>query len=493
MSLPGSASGGPDPAGQTRAKPARVPGLAVAAAGTLLALVLFTGPLSSTPTLSRLLGADAAQQSWILSSTSLGLAVALIASGSLGDEWGRRRVFLLGTMLGTAGSLLCFAAAAVPPGAAAAVFIAGRVVQGLGAAAMISCSAALIAAGAADAVQRTKAMGVWGAAVSLGIALGPMLGAITSDAGIWYLAYAVMAVGGAALAIWGRLRLAESKAAEPRPVDWTGALLLAAALALILTGLTEGRRGWGQWGVLAALAAGGLLLLVFGWQQWRGKDPMLDLRIFRLPGLLGASVAAFAMGAGAITMMSYASVILLQDYGLPAVVAAMCLAVWAVVGIFASLLARRLPHGFEGPGRFAVGFLLCVVGFLPWAFLRFGAGLLLPVLGLVVAGAGTGLVNATLGREAVAHLAARQAGMGSGLNNTVRYLGSAIGVTVFGVLATAGLGARAATIGTSAAAVEGWDRAVWACLGVMLLAVLLVLCCGRAMRIAERAAVGTVR
>lgn len=237
---------------------------------------------------------------------------------------------------------------------------------------MISCSAALIAAGAADAVQRTRAMGIWGAAVSLGIAVGPMLGAVTSDAGLWYLAYAVMAATGVALAIWGRLTLLESKAAEPRPVDGLGALLLAGALALILVGLTEGRRGWGQWTVVTALVAGGVLLLVFGWQQLRTKDPMLDLRIFRLPGLLGATVAAFAMGAGAITMMSYASVILLQDYALPAVVAALCLAVWAVVGIFASLLARRLPHGFEGPGRFALGFLLCVVGFLPWAFLRPG-------------------------------------------------------------------------------------------------------------------------
>lgn len=472
---------------QASTNPAHTPERAVPAVGTLLALVLFTAPLSSTPTLSRLLGADAAQQSWILSSTSLGLAVALIASGSLGDEWGRRRVFLLGTLLGAFGSLLCLTAAAVPSGSAAAVFIFGRIIQGLGAAAMISCSAALIAAGAADAVQRTRAMGIWGAAVSLGIAVGPMLGAATSDAGLWYLAYAVMAATGVALAIWGRLTLLESKAAEPRPVDGLGALLLAGALALILVGLTEGRRGWGQWTVVTALVAGGVLLLVFGWQQLRTKDPMLDLRIFRLPGLLGATVAAFAMGAGAITMMSYASVILLQDYALPAVVAALCLAVWAVVGIFASLLARQLPHGFEGPGRFALGFLLCVVGFLPWAFLRPGTSLLLPILGLIVAGAGTGLVNATLGREAVAHLAARQAGMGSGLNNTVRYLGSAVGVTVFGVLATAGLADRTSAVGASAAAIEGWDRAVWVCLGVMLLAVVLVLCCGRAMRIADRA------
>lgn len=76
--------------------------------------------------------------------------------------------------------------------------------------------------------------------------------------------------------------------------------------------------------------------------------------------------------------------------------------------------------------------------------------------------------------------------MGSGLNNTVRYLGSAVGVTVFGVLATAGLADRTSAVGASAAAIEGWDRAVWVCLGVMLLAVVLVLCCGRAMRIADR-------
>lgn len=470
---------------QARAMAVKTPGLAVAAAGTLLALVLFTGPLSSTPTLSKLLGADAAQQSWILSSTSLGLAVALIISGSLGDELGRRRVFLVGTMLGVLGSVLCLLAALMQPGSAANIFILGRLIQGLGAAAMISCGAALIAAGAADAVQRTKAMGIWGAAVSLGIAIGPLLGAATSDLGIWYLAYAIMAAAGVGLVIWGWRSLAESKAAQPRRIDSVGAILLAAALALILIGLTEGRRGWGQWTVLSSLIIGGIVLLIFAWHQVRSQNPMLDLRVFRMPGLLGATVAAFAMGAGAITMMSYASVILLQDYSLPAMVAALCLAVWAVTGIFSSLLARRLPHRFDGPSRFAAGFLLCLLGFLPWAFLSPGGNLLLPIVGLVLAGVGTGLVNATLGREAVAHLEPRQAGMGSGLNNTVRYIGSAIGVTVFAGIATSGLSARSTIIGSSAAAIEGWDRAAWACLGLMSLTVVVVLFCGRALKKTE--------
>jgi MFS family permease len=147
------------------------------------------------------LGAGAVATTWILSSMSLGLAVALLPVGAIGDDFGRRRVFVAGAVVLAAGSLVC--AVAPEP----VTFIAGRVGEGLGAAAMIACGLAVLGPAFPDAAGRGRATGVWGACLGAGIALGPLAGA---GFGSWRTLYVVAAALSLGVAVLGWVLLEES-------------------------------------------------------------------------------------------------------------------------------------------------------------------------------------------------------------------------------------------------------------------------------------------
>src|SRR5919107_3828186 len=214
--------------------------LAVAAAGTLLVLVAFTTPLTTLASTAAGLGAGPGAQAWVLSAMSLGAAAGLLSSGAIGDDYGRRRTFLAGTLLLAGSSVL----GALAPNAL--VLVLARVVQGLGGAAVLACGLGLIGHAFPEGPGRVRATGVWGAALGAGVALGPILAAGLAALGGWRLPYVATALVAAAVAVAGRALLSESRAARPRPVDAAGTLLLGLGLAALMAGLVEGRTGRNQ-------------------------------------------------------------------------------------------------------------------------------------------------------------------------------------------------------------------------------------------------------
>ncbi|MBA3905105.1 MAG: MFS transporter, partial [Pseudonocardiales bacterium] len=145
--------------------------LAVATAGTVLALIAYTTPVGTLAATATALNAGPGAQAWILSSMSCGLAVALLPSGAVGDDYGRRRMFLIGSLVLAASSVL----AAFAPDTLTLVL--ARVGQGLGAAAVIACGLGLIGYSFPSGHARVRATGMWGAGVGAGIAVGPLLAA----------------------------------------------------------------------------------------------------------------------------------------------------------------------------------------------------------------------------------------------------------------------------------------------------------------------------
>ncbi|MCF7550606.1 MFS transporter [Pseudonocardia sp. WMMC193] len=436
--------------------------LVVTAGGTLLAMTAFTAPLSIVPAVAADLGAGAVATSWILSSMSLGLAVALLPAGSFGDETGRRRVFVAGAVLLAAGSAAC----GLAPGPG--LFVAGRIVEGIGAAAVIACGLALISHTVPAGPERLRAIGIWGACMGAGPAVGPLLGSVGEALSSWRWAYLVITVAAVALAAAGRSRLPESRSERHRGVDLVGAALLGIGLGCLLAALTQGRQGWtGPW--VLGLATGALVFLaVFLGHQRRARSPMLELHLFRRPALVSATLAAFVTGATIIALMSFLSTVLERGLAHSAVAAAAILLSWSGTSVVAALLARRIPARVSGGARMATGLLVLAVGLLPIAVLTTATPLVQLILGLVVAGAGTGVVNATLGREAVASVPPTDAGAGSGINNTSRYVGAALGVTVATVIALPG-GADAGGL------VAGWNVATALGIGLAVLGAVAVL------------------
>jgi Na+/melibiose symporter-like transporter len=191
---------------------------------------------------------------------------------------------------------------------------------------------------------------------------------------------------------------------------------------------------------------------------------MIDLRLFRIPGFLAATVGAFVTGVAVVGLSSYVPTVLQRGLGESLLTATLLVLVWSAVSTVTALAVRLVP-GLDGRVLLALGLAVSAVGLAGYAVLGSGASGARLLPGLVVLGVGYGAANAALGREAVAHVPADRAGMGSGANNTARYLGAAVGVTL--VVLVAGTG-------TPADLLAGWDRAALGGAAVALLGALLV-------------------
>ncbi len=446
---------------QSDAAPAGTRTVLTSTIGTLLVMMSFTAPLATTHQVAVAIGAGPAGQSWILSSMSLGLTLAILTCGALADDFGRRRVFCLGAVVLAIASVV----SAVAP--STVVFVLSRVAGGIGGAAVLACSLALISHALPPGHARVRAMGMWGAAVGAGIALGPIAASLLAVYWDWRAMYWLLALLVAGLAVAGRGLLTESTSGASRTLDIPGVVLLAGGIAGVLAGLTEGHGGWLRPLPLVLLIGGVVLLAGFLLVQARSRGAMIDLSLFRSRTLRDATIASFTTGAGITALMSFFPTELQQGLGRGAVFAAVLLLGWSVTSVVAALAARRLGQRVSPRTRLAGGLLLTAAGIAATTALAPGAvwSSLLP--GLIVAGIGTGVVNATLGGQAVASVPAHRAGMGSGINNTSRYLGAGLGVTVVFVLSV--------HPGQSTAfPLAGWDVSAIVCAAIMAAGALLV-------------------
>jgi MFS family permease len=431
--------------------------LLVVVLGTTLALVSYTLPMSVLVSIAGALRAGQDGQTWMLAGMSLGLAAGLLACGVLGDDFGRRRVFLGGTALLALTSL----AGAFSTGALG--FALARVGQGLGAAAMTACGLGLVGHAFTEPAARARATGIWGAAVGGGIAVGPMVATLFAQH--WRLPYLVVAVLAVALVVLGWVLLTESRAQVSHPVDVPGALLLGGGLAALLAGLVSGRTGWTQPATVLLLALGVIGLVGFVLVERRVAAPLLDLRLLRRPDFAAVTVAAMATGGGIISTASFLPIIVERGLHEGVLLASSVLLIWSGVSVPVALLARRLR--MAGDVQLVLGLLVVAAGQLA----LYGAGEFVALLpGLVIAGVGSGVLNAALGRQAVASVPAGRAGMGSGANNTARFLGAGVGVTVIAVVATRpGVGGL----------LVGWNQAVLVSASFSVVGALIVLVCWR--------------
>lgn len=446
------------------ARPKRHRTQLVASTGTFLGICAFTLSLSGTAPVSEALHAGAAAQTWILNAMALGFAAGLLAAGALADEYGRRRVFLAGASVLVV--MLAIGAAAT----STAGFVVARVGQGLGAAALLSGGLGLIGNAYPAGPARMRATAMWGASLGAGITFSPLLtGAFSTVAPLtWRTPYVLVAVLVLVLLPAGARWLPESRAEQRRPIDVLGIVLLGSGLAVLMVGTVSGRSGWTRPLTIGALVAAIGLLAAFVLVERRHPAPLLDLNLFRAPDFVAVTAAAFATGAGVISAMSLVSLVAARGLGLSAAPTALVMMVWSGLSVPAALLARRWSG--TATAQLATGFVIIAVGLVTLTGLGGHDGLARLLPGLVVAGIGTGILNAALGRQAVAAVPADRAAMGSGVNNSARFLGSGLGVTVL-----------AALIPTPDAAglLSGWNIGALVSAGFSILGALVAVVCAR--------------
>jgi MFS family permease len=437
--------------------------LAVAASGTLLVLAVFSAAVTSVGDSGRALHAGVAGNTWTLSGMSLGLAIALLTVGAIADEHGRRRVLIWSSAVLAAGGAL---GAVAPDGA---ILIAARILQGAAGAGVLTASLGLIGHAFPSGAARTHAAAVWGAALGAGIALGPLAGAGIDAAAGWRSSYWVEALAAAALIPAAR-RLNESRSNTPRPLDPPGAATLAAAMGALTAGLVEGRTDWSSPLTIALLAAGVMLVVAFVAIERRSTHPMVELGLFAQPLFVASITGALFTGLAVIGLMSFSAPFMERALHIGVVGSALVLAIWSGTSMLTSLAARRLPDRVAMHMRLAIGLALTAAGELALTGVGATSTWRVFVPGLFIAGVGSGLANAALGRLAVESVPRDRVGMGSGANNTARYLGGAAGIALVVALASSG-----------GDLVSGWDRAALVCAILCCLgAVIAALCRPRA-------------
>lgn len=402
--------------------------LSPVAAGTALVLVTYVTPMATLAPTAAGLAAGTGAQAWLLSSMSVGLAAGLLAAGVLGDNLGRRRVYLAGLVALALGALGCVVASE-PVG-----YITGRVVEGLGGAAVLACGLAILANDFPKARSRTHATAVWGTSVGLGISLGALSSA-AFGAARWrapYLAVAVVAL----ILLWPSIsRMAESRAANRRRLDGAGLLLFATAMVLLVCALTLGRGGIRPAPVLIG-SVGVLALIGFVVVEWRVREPLVELTLLGHPRFRAATLGSFTLGAGVIATVSFVPTLAQVGLGSGLWSASLLIVAWSGTSVATAYLSRHVRHPMTGAMPIAASLAVVAVGQAIGYGVHAGSSPWRLLPSLVLAGVATGLLNALLGREAVASVEADRAAMGSGANNTARYFGAAVGITLFVVIAT---------------------------------------------------------
>lgn len=401
------------------------------------------------PTIGREIGGGLAIQQWVLDGYLLTLGALLLLGGAAGDRYGRRRVFLIGLVAFTAASLACGLA---PSGG---TLILARLIQGVGAAALVPSSLALIHGGIRPE-DRGRAIGLWAGMSGVASALGPFIGGWLVDAGSWRWVFFInVPVAFVAVAVTLR-HITESRdpTASGRP-DLLGAAAVTVGLAGVTYALIEGpRQGWGALTIGAAVV-GAAALAMFPVIERRQPRPLLPLRIFRSAQFSGANLTTFAVYAAMGAAMFLLALQLQQTLGYSALAAGSATLPMTLVMMLA---APRIGALLERTGPrllMTLGPLVSAIGLTLMARITPGAGYLTDVLpAVIVFGAGMAITVTPLTATVLAAVSENHVGAASGVNNAISRIASLLAVAV--LPAAAGIsGAAGAPLG------PGFSRAMF--------------------------------
>jgi EmrB/QacA subfamily drug resistance transporter len=415
------------------------------------------------------MGVDTLQ--WAVTGYSLVGAAVIITSGSLGDVFGRKRIFQLGLALFV---VSCVLIALAETGG---MVIAGRVIQGAAGATILASGLSLLTV-ATSGDQQLKFVSLWGAAAAVGAAAGPLLGGVLVDLTGWQGLFWIDAGVAVACMVLTYATIAESRdEGRPRSIDYLGTILVALTLVPLIYGFTKsGDWGWLSVATVACFAASVLAGILFVLVEKRVAVPLLDLGLLRNRILVGSTLAIL-IGAGTINGLMYLLSLYFQNpdaLGFSPLEAGIATLPATVGLVVIAPFVPKLAHKMGGRQVIGLGFILMTAGFVAigftqssWAYATF----LLPVVAIAV---GMGLSNGPASSAATSCVPQEQVGSASGVSNMARYVGAAVATalvaTIYSSVQAGRLdggesGSDALAAGLAAAS---WAMAVISVLGILL-------------------------
>jgi EmrB/QacA subfamily drug resistance transporter len=408
------------------------------------------------PSIHSGLGFSTTGLQWVVNAYTLTFAGFLMLGGRCADLLGRRNLFIAGTALFSLSSLAC--ALSDSQG----LLLAARALQGLGGAVLSPATLSIVTSSFEAGAERNRAVGMWGAMGALGGSSGALLGGVLTQGLGWPAIFAVnLPLGAIVIAMGLRLISGERERGATRNFDASGALLITAGLVSLTYGIVRtDTLGWGSPGVLGPLAAGLILLALFGLVEARlATAPLIPMSILHFVQLRISNIVVTLLYAAFFPVWFFLTLYVQEVLHYDAIEAGLCflpmtLSIFAASTIAPKLVGRLGPRTVitGGMSVATVGMLL-LIGVAPGGT-YFGS--VLPGALLSAIGMGFSLVPATI--VAMQCLPASQSGIGSGLLNTSRLMGGALGLAILSTIADAQTRADASA-GTARALTNGFDLA----------------------------------
>ncbi len=393
---------------------------------TFMLLLDITVVNVALPDIQRSLHSTFSDIQWVVDAYSLTLAAFLLTAGVVGDMFGRREVFAIGLGVFSVSSLVCGLATT------SLMLNLARAAQGVGGAIMFATSLALIA-GAFTGKERGTAFGIYGAVLGGAVAVGPLVGgAITSGIGWRWIFFVNVPIGVLAIVIT-LTKIQESRDPNQRRVDWIGFISFSTALFLLVFALIRGNDdGWSSPLIVSMLVGAVALLGLFIVAEWRQKDPMLDLTLFKRPAMSGVSLSALTLSSSIFALFLYLTLYIQDDLGFGPLAAGVRFLPLTVLAFIVSPIAGKLTVRIQTRFLLGSGLFLIAVGCLVMATTKADSTWTVLLPGFIIAGIGIGTVNPVLASSAISVVPPERSGMASGANSTFRQVGIATGIAGLG-------------------------------------------------------------